>query len=741
MSDLDLDERIASLRLDLQMYGDEILSIIQSQYASTIPMPPLHVMISGNQISMDMKSNPKNALFILRKDLSEMIRDKLAEMKDVHEANTSSLSDGLQDCDEQLKILELIVKICDSFLNIDILMCESNLSALTTAILEVQSNIDKLPKANEVFSKFESISNGYVFKLLRSEFGQVSRRYQARLRRLLNTCVAVSHGKIVVTKKLSGVVPNEENIINDPINLEDIWMSLISMGLAEDCVNDLIRNVWNQIYKPLLKEKKTPAVKVLNSQDQSELILELSRQSEAQQSESDAVNSSFFVGKSGSGNSKVSVLNMLELLSTLLNFLWDESFQKLVALTPNIRKAFSQPSQSLVRGIYDIVLHSIPKLESELFNYRKSMEKPLKELETRMTGYGIIPSESSDESLDSSDSRYQGISSRQPISFLLEHLQNSFLDMRRKDIIGRAREYLTADYHNIMMASGDALEDEVASAGNIGDSAAMLEQSGSYAMQALQFDPCQISIASCRLLKLVHETLKQVAEASPDVAMVLLQSCRDSIELFLFIIPVKYSDILSRMPRMGAIFYNDCSYISHNTTLMTHIYREQIEKQKLTSSFIDFFPRLRSIGEQVLSRHIDDAKDKIAQFVVTANINPNSDSEDDSGGKLSRIRAAAINGIKKSSVPVNNEQVVPQIISYFVGLRDQWIDVMQEGTYQRIMGHLLESMLRLFMEPLLSSACNCITEMAAADISRLFRSLQKLRYDVNIDLSLQYDKR
>jgi hypothetical protein len=42
------------------------------------------------------------------------------------------------------------------------------------------------------------------------------------------------------------------------------------------------------------------------------------------------------------------------------------------------------------------------------------------------------------------------------------------------------------DYHNTMLAGGDATEDDPASAGDIGDPLAIMEHSGSFSMQALQ---------------------------------------------------------------------------------------------------------------------------------------------------------------------------------------------------------------------------------------------------------------
>jgi len=96
-------------------------------------------------------------------------------------------------------------------------------------------------------------------------------------------------------------------------------------------------------------------------------------------------------------------------------------------------------------------------------------------------------------------------------------LPSIYSDLRRKEILKLAREVVLSDYHNTMLAAGDALDDELSSAGDIGDARAELDQSGSYAIQKLKFESCQVSLASCRLLKLIHDVMKQACVASSQV--------------------------------------------------------------------------------------------------------------------------------------------------------------------------------------------------------------------------------
>lgn len=115
----------------------------------------------------------------------------------------------------------------------------------------------------------------------------------------------------------------------------------------------------------------------------------------------------------------------------------------------------------------------------------------------------------------------------------------------------------------------------------------ILEQSGSF-MQSLRFEQCQISLASCRVLKLMHEVLQQATRnCSPRLVHVLYHSARDCLELFIAIIPIRFAEIIRSSPRMAAVFFNDCNYIAHNCTIISHLYRDDLgaANPDLTVSF------------------------------------------------------------------------------------------------------------------------------------------------------------
>jgi len=99
------------------------------------------------------------------------------------------------------------------------------------------------------------------------------------------------------------------------------------------------------------------------------------------------------------------------------------------------------------------------------------------------------------------------------------------------------------------------------------------------------------------------------------------------MELFMAIVPMKFSETIYTLPRMGAVFYNDCMYLAHNTTLITHAYQAALTKDDLSSvGFVDMIPRLRTLGEACIMKHIDQQKGIFAEIVSRMNIDPRSET-------------------------------------------------------------------------------------------------------------------
>lgn len=399
--------------------------------------------------------------------------------------------------------------------------------------------------------------------------------------------------------------------------------------------------------------------------------------------------------------------------------------------------------------LIETISNQMPKIESDLQLFKKSLEEPSKTLEWKLENFFKLSRNSTAAQKISSD-------------FLTAYLQNMssiFSSIRRKEILKHARELVLLDYHNTMIASGDAAEDELSSAGDIGDPRALLDQTGSFAIQRLKFDSCQISLAACRLLKFVHEVMQQATRASSDVANILFHSARDCLEIFIAIVPVKFAEIVDTIPRMGAVFYNDCLYIAHNTILLTHLYRNEMsavdESLQGSIGFIDFIPRLRKLGDHCMLTHLTQQQALLKEMVDRIKITPDREQEEMpkaaiaakgllSGGfqiagklrsKFLKVSANIDEPAVNSDINIadfdgentaNDESRAGILVGHLERLSTQWLGVLQDGAYARFTGLLIEDVVKALMQPLLTT--ECISETAGGEISRVFKIIQRTRY-------------
>jgi hypothetical protein len=126
----------------------------------------------------------------------------------------------------------------------------------------------------------------------------------------------------------------------------------------------------------------------------------------------------------------------------------------------------SSPSGiSLFPTLRATLLALLPKTEHDLEPFRSSVTSPCLEFEQRMNLFGFLSSD-------------QARGSVGPLTSTVHSLGGHFLTARRAEILARARSLVLSDYHNTMLGTGDAMEDDTSSAGNIGDRQALLEQSG-----------------------------------------------------------------------------------------------------------------------------------------------------------------------------------------------------------------------------------------------------------------------
>ena len=119
------------------------------------------------------------------------------------------------------------------------------------------------------------------------------------------------------------------------------------------------------------------------------------------------------------------------------------------------------------------LLAMMPNSEAERAAFQQSLEKPCADFESQCANLGWLSNEDG--------------STCDHLSRVVADLSNKFTEIRcgshgkllipielvwydlfrRRDVLSRARELLMSDYHNTMLGTGDAQEDEQSSAGEL----------------------------------------------------------------------------------------------------------------------------------------------------------------------------------------------------------------------------------------------------------------------------------
>ena len=71
------------------------------------------------------------------------------------------------------------------------------------------------------------------------------------------------------------------------------------------------------------------------------------------------------------------------------------------------------------------------------------------------------------------------------------------------------------------------------------------------------------------------------------------------------VVPQRHSDGLATLPRLAALFHNDCLLLAHAALTLAHGYRQALPAPlNKTATCVDLAPPLRLLGEQVLQRQV-----------------------------------------------------------------------------------------------------------------------------------------
>lgn len=425
-------ERVASLRSELQSYGRDISDHMQSLFGAQ----PTALTVQP----IDLTLNPLNAIPMLQNDVLELLKESKSQGED-----SATSREELRECEKLVSTMKKLADVIDAIETATKYTSSCDLKKACESLASLEAKVEGLPSVNT------EVGSGAVVALLRKEAKLVRYQFSARVRRLMKASYQISAGRITVTKLLAGVIKGEEDVPAEPLPLADIWTALLATEQAEATTTDILHSLWTHILLPLWKEKRVAAPKISIDEQQSSLCFESLAKISAVPTllsplEEDATRMAC----------RIPLPQLLESIGQVLSFLWSELYGAHEELIVQLSTALYSPPSSLQSVLAETLMAHLPKLETDITVLQKQLDKPVRDLENKLKSLRLLPTPF--------------------LSDFLADLAGKYIAEKRSEILSRARDVVLADYHNAMFAAGDAQEDDPSSAGDIGDSRAMMEQ-------------------------------------------------------------------------------------------------------------------------------------------------------------------------------------------------------------------------------------------------------------------------
>eukprot|EP00981_Chlorochromonas_danica_P013390 scaffold6314_cov273-Ochromonas_danica.AAC.3 len=770
------EERIDSLRQELESYGKEIIKLTQATY---------YHHSSGEKY--DLKHSPYQMLSLLEEEVHDLLRqgEEQREFFLQYQPKIDYCYQLIQRLQQLSQVIDKLIEGESALVNCQVRQCCQSIQAIhtllttatattttaktTTTVSQGSGSSSTTASTSTTQSLLNPLTSSSLWTIIEKECRLLRCRLINKLKRLLYDCIHIEPGKIFVVPILQGYIRSEDKVYDHVITLNDLLETILDIQAEEEVIDGLLKEVWRNLIRLLWKEKKalSPHIQISTAstaatgssgsgsgsgsgggEQKAEFIIgSLVKAGHLDITQEAFVNEQSHEDMYVLGPSKLSISDLLDHLVQFFSFFSTQvlsSNEKILQLLG--RKMFSSPYH-LKRQLHDLLTSHLPKQPLEIGHYQNNLRPVCKQFEEKITTLFF-------NHQDGKDSH-----------FLQDYLNNIYLtyaQLKRKEILLNVRSLMLNDYHNIMIASsGDALEDEInlhasVSGGGAGGSSGGLMK---YVHEILSLlcQHCQDPI---------HATGSENTGSGGiyDITNILFHTARDAIELFLAIVPIKFQEVIYVLPRMGAVFYNDCVYIIHNLILITHKYKshlqtlfskkeQQVEANSKQSDnyysqtgngseadnstnsvvhqvmgFMDFIPRLRKLGEECLAGHLNRLKDKLTTTLLAVHIHPEHQPQQTS--KLSGV--AIVTAAKKvagdhsnkghnagKEVVYNNETEMHSLLTEFTTLHNQWHDVLTARIYQKLMSLLMEHVVVKLMTPVLGA--ECITIVGANEIQRLYR--------------------
>jgi len=244
---------------------------------------------------------------------------------------------------------------------------------------------------------------------------------------------------------------------------------------------------------------------------------------------------------------------------------------------------------------------SIPRSLSELEDY-EAIQVKTEEFESAVLALGLIEEQKI-----------------RKMSQYARNINSHFVNQKSQDMLVKARSILMQPIEDVVVVSSDGPDPilKLKEILSISEDPERKETDfgAEFASLTFKFPRCSVSKLVQEYVSLLYLTLKECVDSTGSATgLQLFLMARSMVDLFCAVLPTYHSSTISASPRVAAIQYNNCMYLSHYLITLGHQFYSQLPPplNQQSSSFVDYVPIVRQLGEDCLSAEM---KRQCANFV------------------------------------------------------------------------------------------------------------------------------
>jgi hypothetical protein len=246
-----IEDRIASLRSELNSYSTDVVNLIQAIYGKHNLGP-----------KYDLKNSPFQMVTILKQEVVELLRQS-----DGHANFLAQHQGDIVYCKNLSDVLSRVAGIVEHFNEFENSMNTLKLASCCRELGIINAELCALPATTSL------MGGGKVLSCLRNEQKLLRCRLVAKLKRLLSEAISFDYGSIIVQKRLSGYLRSEDRVVEEGIDLVDVWQALVASDSIEQVLDAQLQDIWNFVFIPMWKEKKNQGPNINTSIERGEFQL------------------------------------------------------------------------------------------------------------------------------------------------------------------------------------------------------------------------------------------------------------------------------------------------------------------------------------------------------------------------------------------------------------------------------------------------------------------------------------